>query len=270
MTIQRAISNIALPAFDHTKYFYTLAELGLSGIEIAPSRVWEQTWHGLSADQVSTYRKALEAAGLNAVGLHSLFFDQPHLGLFKNPEMRANSLEFLTHLSMVCRDLGGKTLVWGGGRKRGKVPLGEALMETVEFMGELAQRISDHGTVFCFEPLGPDSTDFINSALEAKAITDKVNHPALAIQLDAKALFQNNEVNADLFATVQDQLVHFHANEPDLGILGSSGEIDHTTMGGLLRMIGYEDYVSIEQRQLEKEPIKNIAKSVEIIKSSYG
>ena len=67
----------------------------------------------------------MEAAELEAVGLHSLFFDRPELGLFKDPELRAGSLEFLTHLSAVCRDLGGKTLIWGGGRKRGEVPADE-------------------------------------------------------------------------------------------------------------------------------------------------
>lgn len=265
-----AVSNIALPAFDHVEQFYALAELGLTGVEIAPSRAWEQTWHGLSAEQVSTYRKAIEAAGLKAVGLHSLFFDRPELGLFKVPELRASSLEFLSHLSAVCRDLGGKTLIWGGGRKRGEIPADEAHAEAVDFMAELCQRISDHGTVFCFEPLGPDSTDFINSALEAKAIADEVDHPAMAIQLDAKALFENDEVNAVLFATVADQLVHFHVNEPDLGVIGTSGKIDHATMGSLLRGIGYKDYVSIEQRQLEGGLIENIAKSVEVTKSSYG
>ena len=89
-----AVSNIALPAFDHVEQFYALAELGLTGVEIAPSRAWEQTWHGLSAEQVSTYRKAIEAAGLKVVGLHSLFFDRPELGLFKDPQLRASSLEF--------------------------------------------------------------------------------------------------------------------------------------------------------------------------------
>ena len=134
-------------------------------------------------------------------------------------------------------------------------------------MAELCQRISDHGTVFCFEPLGPDSTDFINSALEAKAIADEVDHPAMAIQLDAKALFENDEVNAVLFETVADQLVHFHVNEPDLGVIGTSGKIDLQLRDPCAGLV---DYVSIEQRQLEGGLIENIAKSVEVTKSSYG
>jgi len=266
-----AVSNIALDAYDHVGQLSAVADMGIDGIEIAPSRIWRDTWHGLDPAEVTAYRKALEAAGLSAVGLHSLFFDHPQLGLFKDPEGRAASLDFLTHLSAVCRDLGGKTLIWGGGRQRGDVPPDEAYAEAVRFMGELCDRVTDHGTVFCFEPLGPGSTDFINSALAALAIVDEVNHPSLAVQLDAKALFQNDEVTLDLFRAVAGGLVHFHANEPDLGILGTSGEIDHAAMGDLLRAVGYDAFVSIEQRQLDEgDALDNIARSVETLRQCYG
>ena len=160
-----AVSNIALPAFDHWKELPQVAALGYAGIEIAPSRIWHETWKELKASDVAQYGRALEEAGLEAVGLHSLFYDHPALGLFRDPARRTASLEFLTHLSTVCRDLGGRTLIWGGGRKRGAVQANEAIAESIEFMTDLCSRIADHGTVFCFEPLGPDSTDFVNCAL---------------------------------------------------------------------------------------------------------
>ncbi|MDA1091571.1 MAG: hypothetical protein O3A85_14840, partial [Proteobacteria bacterium] len=103
-----AISNIALPAFNHGGELGRLAEMGLDGIEIAPSRIWRDTWKGLKPGEVSDYRRLIEEAGLCVVGLHSLFFDQPELGLFKEPQKRADSLDFLEHLSGVCRDLGGR------------------------------------------------------------------------------------------------------------------------------------------------------------------
>ena len=269
--MQYAVSNIALPAFDHLDELPAVADLGISGIEIAPSRIWHDTWEKLSAQDIDAYRHALESAGLRAVGLHSLFYDHPELGLFKDTAGRARSLEFLEHLSTVCRDLGGRTLIWGGGRQRGEVPTDAAFAEAIDFMSDLCHRIARHGTVFCFEPLGPGSTDFINSALEARRIVDAVDHPALAVQLDAKALFQNDEVTRDLFEAVSDRLVHFHANEPDLGILGTSGDIDHATMGRLLNAVGYDGFVSIEQRQLDEGgPLDNIAKSVELLRQCYG
>ena len=114
-TIKFSISNIALPAFDHADDFGRLVEFGLDGIEVAPSRVWRDTWRGLTTVEVTDYRRRVENAGLSVVGLHSLFYDQPDLGLFKAPRERAESLDFLEHLSKVCRDLGGKTLIYGGG-----------------------------------------------------------------------------------------------------------------------------------------------------------
>ena len=74
-----ASSNIALTTYDHIAQLKPLADMGISGIEIAPSRVWRDTWKGLKASDVSAYRRAIETAGLDVVGLHSLFYDQPDL-----------------------------------------------------------------------------------------------------------------------------------------------------------------------------------------------
>ncbi len=177
-----AVSNIALPAYDHEAELGRLRDLGMEGLEVAPSRVWRDTWHGLTAADVSTYRHAVETAGLRVVGLHSLFFDQPGLGLFKAPEIRRQSLDFLEHLSGVCRDLGGRTLIYGSApaRRRGDLPLEDAYAEAIGFFGDLSRRVEDHGTCFCFEPLGPDEADFINSAFDALNVVEAVNHPPCA------------------------------------------------------------------------------------------
>ena len=266
-----AVSNIALPAFDHTSDLERLGELGLHALEIAPSRVWRDTWKQLTTIEVSDYRRRIENAGLGVVGLHSLFYDQPDLGLFKDPAARAESLDFLEHLSKVCRDLGGRTLIYGGGRKRGDLAADEAKAEAVAFFRELSARVEGHGTCFCFEPLGPDDSDFINSGLESLAIATEVASPALMVQLDAKALVENAEANIETFRTVQPMLVHFHANEPGLAVLGSSGQVDHAALGAMLRDIGYDGYVSIEQRMLnDADPLADVAASTNVLKKCYA
>ena len=150
-----ASSNIALPAYDHVHELGGLREMGLEGVEVAPSRVWRDTWHGLTTRHVETYRKEVEAAGLEVVGLHSLFFDHPELGLFCSEEFSSQTLAFMVHLSAVCRDLGGKTLIYGGGRKRGDIPEDEAYKRTIDFCLTLCESIEDHGTCFCFEKEEP-------------------------------------------------------------------------------------------------------------------
>lgn len=266
-----AISNIALSPFNHTGDFHRLSELGLTGLEVAPSRIWRDTWKGLPTSAVGDYRRAIEDAGLSAVGLHSLFYDHPDLGLFKNPDTRSESLDFLEHLSGVCRDLGGRTLIYGGGRNRGDLPAEDARSEAMDFFGELSNRIEGHGTCFCFEPLGPADSDFINSALESLDIVNEIANPALAVQLDAKALVENDEADAATFQAVKEKLVHFHANEPGLGVLGASGDVDHAFFGEMLKDIGYDGYVSIEQRMTdESDPLAGVRQSTRVLKECYA
>ncbi len=269
--MKHAISNIALTAYRHADELSRLAALGLDGIEVAPSRVWENTWDGLDAVQVSTYRRQVESAGLEVVGLHSLLFDHPELELFGDRDHRDRLLEFFVHLSAVCRDLGGRTLIWGGGRRRGKVPMEEAIDRAIDFFTVLADRIDGHGTCFCIEPLGHNDTDFIHSVLESKRIVEAVGRPGLKVQIDAKALVAGEELALETFRAVAGDLVHYHANEPGFGVLGSSGKIDHHAAGKFLMEIGYVGYASIEQKMIgEENPLGAIGKSVSLLKEAYG
>ena len=268
--MKRSTSNIALSAFDHIDQLSRLQKMGLSGLEVAPSRIWADTWLGLKNSDIIGYRKSVESAGLEIVGLHSLFYDHPELGLFRDPETRAQTLDYMEHLSKLCRDLGGKTLTYGGGRKRGAMSPDAAHAESIAFFSDLIPRIETHGTVFCFEPLGPSDSDFINSVYDSIHLVKAVNHPSLQVQLDAKALVVNNELNEDVFRDCAPYLVHVHANEPDLGVLGSSGLIDHFTIGSLLKKIGYEGYVSIEQKMIgEDDPLVALSQSADILKECY-
>lgn len=265
-----AVSNIALPAFEHTTELAQLSEIGIEGLEVAPSRVWRDTWRGLKSQDVSNYKKLVESKGLRIIGLHSLFFDHADLGLFKNKELREETLAFMTFLSCICRDLGGTTLIYGGGRKRWNLPLESAFVEAIEFFNELCFQIKDHGTIYCFEPLGPNDTDFINLVSDSIRVVETVRSPSLRVQLDAKALVENAEVEASVFEAASPYLVHFHANEPGLGILGSTGLVDHAVLGGMLKRIGYDQFVSIEQRMIsETNPIQPISDSMQVLKANY-
>jgi len=266
-----SVSNIALTEFDHTEEIDQLASLGFSGLEVAPSRAWRDTWKGLTSSEVKNYRKSVEAAGLSVVGLHSLLFDQPELALFSERETRENTLSYLTHLSKICRDLGGKTLIWGAGRKHSGLNFDLAEERALEFIRDLLSRVQDHGTCFCFEPLGPGDTNFVNSVLEAIELVKIIDHSAFQIQIDSKALMENDEVNASVFQKASPYLVHYHANEPGFGSLDGAGRVEHGKMAEFLCSVNYTGYVSLEQRMLdEMNPIAGLEKSVQILKECYG
>ena len=265
-----AVSNIGLPAFAHLDFLPRLMELGVTGLEVAPSRIWHDTWSGLSADDVSAYGQAVRDSGLKIIGLHSLFFDHPELGLFKGPDILMRTVEFLGHLSAVCRDLGGRTLVYGGGRRRDGVPMPDAFAACDVFLDAVLPVMESHGTKLCFEPLGPNDTDFLNTAAQCAELADRFNHPALGIQLDAKALVDNDELTPSSFAGVTGRLDHFHANDPGLVVVGSTGIVDHAKIGAYLRDSGYVGWISSEQRMLnEQDPLADISASVRAIHACY-
>ncbi len=268
--MKHAVSNIALPPYDHADALPRLTEMGFQGLEVAPSRVWADTWGGLSAEAVEAYRARVEAAGLKVVGLHSLLFDQPDLALCDGAEKRDRLLDFFVHLSAMCRDLGGRTLIWGGGRKRGETPAADARRIAIDFFGTLADRIDGHGTAFCIEPLTPKETDFVHLMSECTDIMNAVDRPSLRLQIDAKALAGNGEMTETVFRAAAPDLVHYHANEPGFEIIGSSGMVDHVAAGGYLRDIGYDGYVSIEQKMIGPEdPLAAIRRSSAVLQECY-
>lgn len=266
-----AVSNIGLPAFDHADALPRLAALGVAGLEVAPSRVWRDTWGGLASAEVEAYRKSVEAAGLTVVGLHSLFFDHPELGLFKGAESFERTVAFMLHLSALCRDLGGRTLIYGGGRKRGAVAMDPARAECDAFLDAVLPAMAAHGTVLCFEPLGPRDTDFLNTVAECRALVERRAHPALGLQVDAKALADNAEDVEAVMVASKGRIVHYHANDPGLVVVGSTGALDHPRLGAALASTGYDGWVSVEQRMLS-EPgwLDDLSASVAAVRAAYA
>ncbi len=265
-----SISNIALPEYQHFSELMSLRELGFEGLEVAPSRVWRDTLNEASNRSVDQYRREVEEAGLKVVGLHSLFFDRPELGLFLDKEYRTKTLDYLTHLSKVCRDLGGETLIYGGGRWHDNISDRAAITETISFLSDLIPRIESHGTTLCFEPLEKKYTNFINSVSESIDIVKLVGHSSVGVQIDAKELAISNELTPEAFEMAAPFLVHVHVNEPDLGVLGDSGAVDHLLISKLLNLINYQGYVSLEQKMLNKVfSMKPIQISAKIMSEFY-
>jgi len=268
--VKHAISNIALTPRSHLDELPVLAEMGFTGLEVAPSRIWEDSWHGARAKSVDAYRLAAKSAGLEIVGLHSLLFDQPGLNLFADAKGRRDMLDFFVHLSGICRDLGGRTLIWGGGRRRGDISEDRARAITEDFFAELSDRTENDGTIFCLEPLAREDTDFLHSILETQEITQVVGRAQLKVQADTKALAANGEINPMTFRKVAKELVHVHANEPGFERLGDSGMVDHAAVGQFLNEIDYSGYVSVEQKMIDSSDIFGpIGHSMALLRECY-
>lgn len=239
-----AVSTLALPAGDPGSLLPALAALGVAGLEISADRLGD----GDGSASALLWRRAAETAGLEVVGIAGLLDDRPELGIFADGETRERTLDRLSTLSALCRDMGGRTLVLGAGRRRGDLPAKAAWGAARTFLDQLLPRLEDHGTLLCFEPLGPADTDFCNTATECRFLADHLDHPSLGLMLSARGQAENDDTGHMAFAALRGRLDHFHANEPGLAPLGATGRIDHADFRRHLAANGYRGWLTLVQR----------------------
>jgi sugar phosphate isomerase/epimerase len=270
-----AVSNIALPALAHADYFPALKELGFSKIEVAPSRRWLNTWHELTTSEIRDYHHEINIAGLEVCGLHSLFFDHPELSIFGNSDIKRQTSEFLIHLSKVCRDLGGKTLIFGSPSARNRHQLSEssAFEQACDFLSTLCSKIEPHNTILCVEPLSRQDSNFLNTVQESLCLVTTIKSPALKLQIDLRAMVASDEINQSMVSNISPFLCHVHVNASDLGVLKAEDVLHCENLLKLLYQNSYSGSLSLEQRMVDPDdilnPIKTSASFIKNIISKY-
>ena len=254
-----ALSNLALPAFHHLSLLPHVRALGVEGLEIAPDHTWSAPGLGkaFSATDVSVYGRAAGLAGLEIIGMHALIGGRPEFGILEDLETRKRTLDHLVHLSAVCRDLGGRTLILDS-RWRGEMSERAAWFEMRDFLERLLPSIEDHGTVLCFAPLGPGEGDFCRKAAENYMLVNAIDHPSFGLHLSSAGLTANGENGHAHFAAARGRLELFHIDEPGRVPIGSSGAIDHVDMRRHLSASTYDGWVSIVQRFRRNEPAMDV------------
>lgn len=261
-----AVSNLALPPKCPLDMLRRLPEMGVKGLEVAPMQVWDDQ---PSSTEVTAYRRATEGTGLKIIGLHGLFAGQPELGLFGDLESRRRTMDYLVHLSGLCRDLGGRHLILESRWRLGRT-VAAAWQECRDFLERLLPRIEDHGTVLCFAPLPPSRGDFCRTATDCRILAEALEHPSFGLHLASTAMAENGEMVHTPFAGVRGKLDHVHLDEPGFAELGSSGQIDHADFRRHLAAISYFDWISVVQRwRGGADPLSILGRSIRFAADCY-
>jgi sugar phosphate isomerase/epimerase len=262
-----AASTVGLPANDQLRHLPAVREAGIEGIEIASGHSFAD---GITAAAVREWRDAAGSAGLQITGLHALQDHKPELNLFAEDDALDETIEHLAHLSEVCRDLGGRTLVMRP-LGQGSLPEKEAWARCRAVLEEVLLRIEDHGTVLCLAPLHVGEGDFFTSGRDSFLLASALDHPSCGMHLGTAALAASGETGHTIFAMMSGRLDHFQADEPGLVELGSSGAIDHGHMGRHLIAIGYHGWVSLLQRPaLDGDPLAPLRRAAEHFQNCYA
>jgi sugar phosphate isomerase/epimerase len=267
-----AICNETFEGWEHEQICRFVAELGYTGLELAPFTLAPRITDVTAARRQELRRQA-EAQGVQIIGLHWLLAKTEGLHLNSADEAtRRRTADYLVELARCCRDVGGDLLVLGSPAQR-RIPQGTTRELAMEYAADTIRRalpaIADCGVYLCLEPLAPPEADFILNAAEGVELLDRVPHPNFVLHLDVKAMAAESSPTPDVIRRYGARMKHFHANDPNKRGPGF-GAVDFVPIFQALKDINYSGWVSVEVFDYTPDPETIARKSMEYMRRCAG
>jgi sugar phosphate isomerase/epimerase len=163
------------------------AACGYDGLEIAPFTLGDDP-RDLGDADIAAVRRALDAAGIVATGLHWLLVKPAGLSITTPDDaVRRTTLEVMRRNVELCAELGGSVLVHGSPAQRRIDGDAGARGRAMEIFAAVAETAEACGVTYCLEPLNAGEADFINRVDEAVAVVDEIGSPAFRTMIDTSA-----------------------------------------------------------------------------------
>jgi sugar phosphate isomerase/epimerase len=254
--VRYAICNETFEGWDHARVCARVAELGYTGLEVAPFTLAPRITDVPTARRAELRQQA-EAAGVRIIGLHWLLARTEGFHLTSaDPVVRERTGEYLAELARAAAELGGDVLVLGSPAQR-NLPegmtraAGEA--HAADTIGHCLKALERHRVYLCLEPLTPAETNFMTCAADAVALARKLAHPFVRLHLDVKAMSAESAPTPDVIRANRAFLHHFHANDPNRRGPGF-GATDFRPIFAALSDVNYDGWVSVEVFDYSPDP----------------
>ena len=243
-----AICNETFGDWPLEKAVQFAAETGYTGWEVAPFMLADRV-DQFDADARDAYRRKVEEAGLQIIGLHWLLAKTEGLHLTTmDSDVRHRTADYLSDLARLCRDLGGSVMVLGSPQQRNRTEgqsMEQAMANAADVLKRVVPTLESCDVRIALEPLGPQEGDFLNTAAQARQLQSLVDSPQVQLHLDVKAMSSESTPIPTLIRDHADAMIHFHANDPNRQGPGM-GEVDFKPIFQALREVGYDGWVSVE------------------------
>ena len=223
-------------------------EAGYTGWEIAPFMLTDDIF-AYSASDRSSYRKQVEDAGLEIIGLHWLLAKTEGLHLTTmDDSVRQSTSEYLCELARLCRDLGGSVLVFGSPQQRNfpdDQSADSAMENAAQVLRSVVPELEKQSVKIAIEPLGRGEGNFLNEASDGRKLQAMVGSPHVQLHLDVKAMSDEPTPTPQVIRDNAEAMLHFHANDPNRQGPGM-GDVDFVPIFEALKDTHYEGWVSVE------------------------
>lgn len=248
MSFRYAICNEAFEGWDHGRVCRFVADVGYTGLEIAPFTLAPFVT-GVSAARRNELRRQAEDAGITIVGLHWLLAKTAGLHLTSaDRATRRRTSDYLAELARCCRDLNGGVLVFGSPQQRRRasgMTLAEADGHAADVITAVLPVLEERGVRLCLEPLSTNETDYWNTCTDVSAFVQRINHPNVCLHLDVKAMASESGSIPELIRRHAKAAGHFHANDAS-GRGPGFGDTSFRPILAALSDAGYAGWVSVE------------------------
>lgn len=243
---------------------------GYTGLEVAPFTLG-------NIDKIDEkYAAALGGVirdhGLDMVGFHWLLAGTDGIHLTNpDPKIAKRTFEYTQHLIDVCSAMGGKVMSWGSPTQRSLDPSwnpSDAKKRVIDFFQRLTPHLADANVTIALEFLGTQETNFLNTAAETIELLKQINSPQIRLQLDVKAMADDQRPIYDVVRESMEWAVHLHANDPNLAGPGM-GEVRFSQIADALIKGGYDGWVSVEVFDTILEPDYLASESIKNLRASF-
>src|SRR5216110_2962442 len=134
-----AICNETFEGWDHARVCRFVAEVGYTGLEIAPFTLAPRITQ-VTREQRRLLRGQAEEQGLTILGLHWLLAKTEGFQLTSaSADVRRQTADYLVELARCCRDLGGELMVFGSPVQR-RIPAGATREQAAEHAADTFRR----------------------------------------------------------------------------------------------------------------------------------
>lgn len=244
-----AFSNIAWPQVEETLVLSMLARNGITGIEIAPTKLWPE-WDGATPLAARRCAGRLLDDGFVIPALQAVLFGRPDAQLFGSRGPSA-FIDHLTRVADLAHAFRAPVVVLGAPRQRDRGSLShpDAMDAAAVVFRTLAERYRERDTCLCIEP-NPQryNCNFVFNVTQGRELVQRVAHPGFGLHLDAAAMHLEGDELATHWPDVGSIARHYHISEPDLGDFRHP-EVPHATNLAFLETAGFEGWCSVEMRE---------------------
>ncbi|MBR2503051.1 MAG: sugar phosphate isomerase/epimerase [Oscillospiraceae bacterium] len=235
-----SISNIAWDKAHDFEMYTFLQSVGMDGIEIAPTRLFENPYENL--EQAQLYATMLfNRFGLSISSMQSIWYGKSG-NIFNKEEAKALS-DYTKKAMDFANATGIKNLVFGCPKNR-SIPEGAKEDDVLEFFYDLGEYAKSCNTVLALEA-NPViyNTNFMNTTTQAAEFCKKVGSEGVKLNVDFGTILYNKE-NPHVIKTYKNLVNHIHLSVPQLRYVEKIKE--HGTLKKVLGKIDYDGYLSIE------------------------